>query len=66
MSIDKLCKATGLTLAIIGLSVARGFALEEQVARQAESQIRPAALEAIITRSGLETSKLETSGPKTE
>ena len=29
MSLDRLCKATGLTLAIVGLSVAHSFAIEE-------------------------------------
>lgn len=31
MSLDKLCKATGLTLAIVGLSVAHSSATEEQI-----------------------------------
>ena len=34
MSLDKLCKATGLTLAIVGLSMVHSFAIEEQTAKE--------------------------------
>ena len=34
MSLDRLCKATGLTLAIVGLSVAHSFATEEPTASE--------------------------------
>ena len=55
MSVNKLCKATVFTLAIIGLSIARGFAIEEQTAAGAQSQIQPTVLEVIVGKAKLNT-----------
>ena len=58
MSVDRLCKAIGLTLAIVGLSVAHSFAVEESVIEEAVAK-KAVVEEAVVEETILEKAVVE-------
>ena len=59
MSLDKLCKATGLTLAIVGLSMVHSFAIEEQTAKEQTAKEQTAKEPSVSKQSAEEQTTIE-------